>query len=71
VVVVASTNKIVSTKDDAVKRLHDFCFPLENARAKIVYKMGSGLQNSLVVHGANPFAPKRYHVILVKELHGY
>jgi len=72
VVVIAGSNKIVPTYDDAVKRTEQFCLPLESARARIVYKVpGSAINFFVALRSGNPYGPGRVHVILVTECLGY
>jgi len=70
---VVGSNKIVATKDDAIRRLEEYVLPLESARVRVVYKLpASAANNVLVINSANPWgAPGRVHVILVKEALGF
>ena len=68
VVIVAGTNKIVPDLSAALARVHEYAFPLENVRAKIVYGMGSNVSKIAVL--GKEFGP-RTTVILVKEALGY
>jgi len=67
VIIVAGANKIVPTYADAIARLHDFCLPAESARAKVVYKVGSAINNEVHVRGSDPWGtPGRIHVIIIR-----
>ncbi len=68
VVIVAGANKITPTLDDALRRVREFAFPLEDARAKRAYGMGSGMNKFVIVAGE---APGRITVVLVDERLGY
>jgi len=71
-VLVCGTNKIVSTKDDALKRLQDYQFHLESARCRIAYKTpGSSMNNVVIISKGSPFSPGRIHVVFVKGSFGY
>ncbi len=69
-VLVAGTNKIVPSLDDAFARLREYVFPLEDARAKRVYGMGSSI-SKIVVLAAEPYNKGRVTVVLVREKLGY
>jgi len=73
VVVIAGSQKIVPSYDDAVKRTYDYCLPLESVRANLVYGVpGSAVNNFVAIRGSNPWGGKgRFHVIIVNELTGY
>ncbi|MDD5163705.1 MAG: lactate utilization protein [Candidatus ainarchaeum sp.] len=68
-VVVSGTNKIVENLSEAMKRIEEFVFPLENARAKKVYGAGSSMNKFVVL--AKEGAKGRVTLILVKESLGY
>lgn len=72
-IIVAGTNKVVKTVQDAMDRMEQFCLPVESARARAVYKVpGSAINNVAIVKGNNPWGkPGRVHVILVKESLGF
>jgi len=68
VIWVVGTQKIVANLDDAIKRLKDYVFPLEDERAKAAYGRGSGINKKLVF---NKEVPGRITIILVKEKLGF
>lgn len=68
-VLVAGANKIVPTLDDAMARLREYVFPLENARAMKVYGSGSGMNKIAIL--AREMMPGRVTLILVREKLGY
>jgi len=73
VVVIAGSQKIVPSYDEAVKRTYDYCLPLESVRAHLVYGVpGSAVNNFVAIRGSNPWGMKgRVHVVIVKETTGY
>ncbi|CAG8729611.1 28227_t:CDS:2 [Dentiscutata erythropus] len=72
VVIVSGTNKIVKNEQEANERIHKYTLELESARVRLAYKVDkSNVANYVLVKGGNPFAPKRYHVVLIKESLGY
>lgn len=68
-VIVAGANKIVPTLDDALQRVREYCFPLENARAMHVYGIGSIMSKGVIL--AHERSQGRTAVILVHECLGY
>jgi len=74
VILVAGTNKIVKSYDEAVKRLYEWQLPVESARIKIAYKIttGSAITDFGAVRGANPWGtPGHIHVVLIKGTFGF
>jgi hypothetical protein len=69
VIVVAGTNKIVSDLDEAFRRVEEHSLPLEDARAREAYGMGSSINKLLVVN--TEITPGRTTVILVRESLGF
>jgi len=68
-VIVAGVNKIVPTLEDALRRVREYCFPLENARALHVYGIGSIMSKGVIL--AHERLQGRTTVILVHERLGY
>jgi hypothetical protein len=68
-VIVAGVNKIVPTLDDALQRVREYCFPLENARATHVYGIGSIMSKGVIL--AHERSQGRTTVILVHERLGF
>ena len=69
VVWVVGTQKIVRNLEDGIKRIYEYVFPLEDARARKAYGMGSGVNKLLVVN--KELAQGRITMILVKEKLGF
>lgn len=70
VIWVVSTKKIVSDLDEAVKRIYEYTYPLEDLRAQEAYGgMHSNVSKMLFV--SREIMPNRVKVILVKEDLGY
>jgi L-lactate utilization protein LutC len=70
VIWVISTKKIVPNLEEAVNRIYEYTFPLEDLRAQNVYGgMHSNVSKLLFVN--REFMPGRAKVILVKEDLGY
>jgi len=71
-ILVSGTNKIVATREDALKRLNDYQLPLESARCRIAYKTpGSAVTNLVILAQGSPYAKERVHVVFVKGAWGY
>jgi hypothetical protein len=69
VILVAGTNKIVPNLDEAFRRVEEHSLPLEDARAREAYGMGSSINKLLVVNAE--ITPGRTTVILVRESLGF
>ncbi len=70
-VLVAGTQKIVPTLDDAFARLKDYVFPLEDARMKSVGYPGSLMAKILVMAHELPMMGRTVKLILVNEKLGF
>ncbi|MBI4144615.1 LUD domain-containing protein [Candidatus Woesearchaeota archaeon] len=68
VVLVVGGQKIVKDVDEGMKRIKEYTFPLEDARALKAYGVHSGVNKVLII---NKEAQPRIHVILVQEKLGY
>jgi len=68
-VIVAGVNKIVPTLSDALDRIREYSFPLENARAIRAYGTPSMFGKYVILAGERN--PHRTTVILVNEVLGY
>ncbi|MDD1665423.1 MAG: lactate utilization protein [Methanomicrobiales archaeon] len=68
-VIVCGINKIVPTLDDALRRIREYAFPLENARAMKAYGTPSQIGKCVIL--ANERTPGRTTLVLVKEALGY
>ena len=69
VILVIGAQKIVPDFDTGLRRIYEYCFPLEDLRAKQAYGVSSGVNNVLVVNKA--MAPGRITAILVNESLGF
>jgi hypothetical protein len=69
VILVIGAQKIVPDFDTGLRRLYEYCFPLEDRRAREAYGVPSGVNNVLVVNKAIP--PGRITAILVDEPLGF
>jgi hypothetical protein len=69
VIWVVGTQKVVRDLDEGLRRITEYSFPLEDARAQAAYGIHSAVNKLLVVH--REFQPGRVTVVLVKENLGY
>jgi hypothetical protein len=69
VVLVIGAQKIVPDLGTGLRRIYEYCFPLEDRRARQAYGVPSGVNNILVVNKA--IAPGRITAILVNETLGF
>ena len=69
VIFVIGGQKIVPDFNSGVRRIYEYCFPLEDRRAKEAYGVPSGVNNILVINKAA--VPGRITAILVNESLGF
>jgi len=69
VIFVVGTQKIVKDNNEGIRRIYEYCLPLEDERARKVYGMGSNVSKILIIN--KEIFPKRITVILVKEKLGF
>jgi L-lactate utilization protein LutC len=63
------TQKIVPDLTAAMRRIHEYSLPLEDARARAAYGMSSTVQKVLTMHG--DVEAGRVHVVLIDEPLGF
>jgi len=74
VVFVVGTQKIVPTLDAALRRLHEFAYPLESARLRAASNNPDGkstIANTVVLHTQGVLGVPKVHVILVNDVIGF
>jgi len=69
VILVIGGQKIVPDFNTGLRRLYEYCFPLEDQRAREAYGVPSGVNNVLVINRAT--RPGRITAILVNESLGF
>jgi hypothetical protein len=69
VILVIGAQKIVSDVEAGMRRISEYCFPLEDARARRAYGVPSGVNNILIV--SKVLAVGRVTAIIVKERLGF
>lgn len=69
VIWIVGTQKIVKDLDEAFKRIYEYTFPLEDARAKKAYGMNSNVSKILIVN--KEIQPDRITLIFVDEVLGF
>ena len=69
VVWVVGAQKLVKDFNEAIERLYEYSFPLEDARARRAYGIGSGVHKILIIN--KEVRPDRITMIIVKEKLGF
>jgi YkgG family uncharacterized protein len=69
VILVVGTHKIVSDLDAGLRRIEEYAFPLEDARAQAAYGVHSGINKVLIIN--REVSPGRITVVLVDEVLGF
>lgn len=70
-VLVISTQKIVSNLSEAIDRLENYVKPLEDKRSTEVYGVPTSVNKVLIFKGENPYMGRTVSVILVNEVLGF
>ena len=66
---VVGAQKVVPDLSTALRRIEDYCLPLESARTQEIYGWPSAI-NSLLILNAEPY-PGRSTVLLLREAIGF
>jgi hypothetical protein len=69
VILVVGTQKIVSDLEEGIRRIYDYSFPLEDARAQAAYGIHSAVNKILIIN--REIIPERITVVLVDEVLGF
>ena len=69
VILVVGTQKIVSDLDEGLRRINEYAFPLEDARAQAEYGIHSGVNKVLIIN--REITPGRITVVFVDEVLGF
>ena len=69
VIVVIGGQKIVPDLPSGLRRIYEYCFPLEDRRAREAYGVPSGVNNILIINRV--VTPGRVTAILVRESLGF
>jgi hypothetical protein len=69
VILVVGTQKIVPDLEEGLRRINEYSFPLEDARAQAAYGVHSGVNKVLIVN--REIVPERVTVVLVDEPLGF
>lgn len=71
IILVTGTQKIASNLDDAIARLKEYVFPLEDARMKGAGMGGSFISKMLIINKEQAFMGRKSHIIFVNEKLGF
>jgi bisphosphoglycerate-independent phosphoglycerate mutase (AlkP superfamily) len=69
VILLVGTQKIVSDIEEGLRRIDEYAFPLEDARAQAAYGIRSGVNKLLIIN--REITPGRITVVLVDEVLGF
>ena len=69
VILVVGTQKIVSDLQEGLRRIDEYAFPLEDARAQAAYGIHSAVNKVLIIN--REIVPDRITVVLVDEVLGF
>jgi LUD domain len=69
VILVIGGQKIVADVGTGLRRIYEYCFPLEDRRAREAYGVPSGVNNVLIINRA--IAPGRISAVLVRQSLGF
>jgi hypothetical protein len=69
VILVVGTQKIVASLDEGLRRIDEYAFPLEDARAQEAYGVHSGINKVLIIN--REINPGRITVVLVDQVIGF
>jgi bisphosphoglycerate-independent phosphoglycerate mutase (AlkP superfamily) len=69
VILVVGTQKIVSDLEDGLRRINEYAFPLEDARAQAAYGIHSAVNKVLIIN--REITPDRITVVFVDEVLGF
>jgi len=68
-ILVVGTQKIVSDLQEGLRRINEYAFPLEDARAQAAYGIHSAVNKVLIIN--REIVPERITVVLVDEVLGF
>jgi hypothetical protein len=69
VILVVGTQKIVADLDEGLRRVNEYAFPLEDARAQVTYGIHSAVNKVLIIN--RELVPGRITVVFVDEVLGF
>jgi hypothetical protein len=69
VILVVGTQKIVSDLEEGLRRINEYAFPLEDARAQAAYGIHSAVNKVLIIN--REITPGRITVVFVDEVLGF
>jgi hypothetical protein len=69
VILVIGGQKVVADVATGLRRIHEYCFPLEDRRAREAYGVPSGVNNVVIVSRA--ITPNRISAVLVRQSLGF
>lgn len=71
IILIVGTQKIEPSLEEAITRVKEYVFPLEDARMKEVGMGGSFISKLLILNKEQKFMGRKFHIIFVKEKLGF
>jgi LUD domain len=69
VILLVGTQKIVSDLDEGLRRINEYSFPLEDARAQAAYGIHSAVNKVVIINGE--YVPGRITVVFIDQVLGF
>jgi hypothetical protein len=69
VIWIAGTQKLVADLDEGMRRIEEYCYPLENQRSQRVYGESSSIRKVLIINRED--SPGRMTIVLVRQNLGF
>jgi LUD domain len=69
VILLVGTQKIVSDLEEGLRRINEYSFPLEDARAQAAYGIHSAVNKVVIINGE--YVPGRITVVFIDEVLGF
>jgi L-lactate utilization protein LutC len=69
VILLVGTQKIVSDLEEGLRRINEYSFPLEDARAQAAYGIHSAVNKLVIINGE--YVPGRITVVFIDEVLGF
>ena len=69
VIWVAGTQKLVADLDEGMRRIEEYCYPLEDQRSRKAYGEPSSIRKVLIINRED--RPRRMTMLLVREKLGF
>lgn len=71
IILIVGAQKIAEDLENSILRLHNYVFPLEDARMKEKGSSGSFISKLLILSREPSFSERKFHILIVKEKLGF